>query len=83
MQEQVVSSIEHALEHNATVVEVFQFKNSKFVITLSQSEFQSNLSHIYNQYMQEEKYELCPRITKLLERLKRNIIDEKKQKSST
>ena len=32
----------------------------------------SNLSHIRNYYMENEIYELCPRVEKLYETLKKN-----------
>lgn len=63
--EKVISSIEFAVKKNLPMVEVFAFKNSDFVITVSQTEFRENVSHIYNFYIKEEKYELCDRVKKL------------------
>ena len=78
MMEQVVSSIEYALEYKLPIIEVFQFKNSQFVVTISEREFESNLDNIYNCYMEDEIYELCPRVIKLQNLLKRKI-DEKQK----
>mgnify|MGYP003336831545 CR=1 FL=1 len=58
----VISSIEFALKNELPMIEVFNFKNSDFVVTLSHSEFRENINHIYNFYINEELYELCPRV---------------------
>jgi hypothetical protein len=70
LMEQVVGSIEHALTNDQKVIEVFQFKNSNFVITISEKEFESNLENIHDYYMSHELYELVPRVVKLREILK-------------
>lgn len=80
MMDQVVSSIEYALENKLPIIEVFQFKNSHFVITITEKEFESNLDNIYNCYMQDEVYELCPRVVKLRELLKRKTSVNKEGK---
>lgn len=79
MMEQVVSSIEYAVNNKLQMVEVFQFKDSKFVITISEKEFESNLDGIYSFYMEDEVYELCSRVSKLQELLKRK--NDEKQKA--
>lgn len=82
MTEQVVSSIEYALDENLNIVEVFSFKDSDFVVTLPFEQFKDNLLHVYNYYIQLEKYELCSRIkkieTKLDIELKKINTNEKK-----
>jgi hypothetical protein len=70
MTEQVISSIEYALEKKLQVVEVFKFKKSNFVITMSYETFQQNLENVYNYYIEMEKYELCGRVKKLEDKLK-------------
>jgi hypothetical protein len=70
MTEQVVSSIAYAIEKKLEVVEVFKFKRSDFVITLSHETFKQNLENVYNYYISTEKYELCTRIKKIEEKLK-------------
>lgn len=69
MTEQVVSSIEYALEKKIEIVEVFKFKKSNFVITLSHNTFKQNLENVYNYYISTEKYELCARVKKIEEKL--------------
>jgi hypothetical protein len=72
MMEHIVSSIEFAIKNKIPIVEVFQFKDSPFVVTINEAEFNTNLSHIHKYYMDHEIYELCPRIEQLQEILKRN-----------
>lgn len=69
MTEQVVSSIEYALEKNLDIVEVFKFRKSNFVVTLSYDTFKQNLETVYNYYISTEKYELCARIKKIQSQL--------------
>lgn len=61
----VISSIELAKLNDWSVVEVFQFKNSSFVITISEKEFLSNLDYIHEFCMDNEFYELCPYVMKV------------------
>ena len=72
MMEHVIQSIKFAVEHKLPMVEVFQFKNSPFVVTINAKEFIPNLSHIRQYYMEHEMYELCPKVEALCETLKKN-----------
>lgn len=65
MMEQVLNSIEIGVSNNLPGVEVFQFKNSDFVITVASKDYLSNLDNIYDYYMKEEAYEYCPRVVSL------------------
>lgn len=69
MMEQTVKSIEYALEENLPVVELFQFRNSEFVILLPKNEFMDNLDHIYEYYMENEMYELCGKVVELKKKI--------------
>lgn len=71
MMEHVVSSIEFAIENKLPIVEVFQFKNSPFVVTINVGEFEPNLFHIRKYFMDHEMYELCKKVDTLCETLKR------------
>lgn len=75
MMEQVLNSIEYAIGNNFPYIEVFQFKNSNFVIIISQKDFLSNLKNISDYCENQEVYELYPKIKKLKSLL--NISDEK------
>ena len=76
MMEHVVSSIKFAIDNRLSLVEVFQFKNSPFVVTINKSEFDINLSHISKYYKEHEMFELIPRIEQLRETLNKKT-DEK------
>ena len=80
MMEQVVSSIEFAVKNKLPLIEVFQFKNSDFVITLSEKDYITNLENIFNYYMQNESYEYCPRVFRLQSMLKEKSDKNEKQK---
>jgi len=73
MMEQAISSIEYALDNDLPLVELYQFKNSEFVVMISDKEFLTNLEHIYDYYINNEMYELCKRIVGLKKRLSSTI----------
>lgn len=79
MTEQVVSSIEFAMKHRLPLIEVFQFKDSKFVVTVSPTEFDVNLEAIYKFYLESEQYELCGRVAKLRDKLKAQLNEKTKK----
>jgi len=70
MMENVVSNIKFAVENKIDVVEVFAFKNSPFVVTISKKEFDANLEHIEKFYTEEEIFELIPSVKELRKSLK-------------
>jgi len=81
MTEQVVSSIEYALNKKLSFVEVFSFKNSDFVITIPIESFRENLKNVFNYYIDTENYELCARVksieTMLEKALKKNLHEKR------
>jgi hypothetical protein len=74
MTEQVISSIEYALEKKLSFVEIFSFEDSDFVITLNIENFKENLENVYNYYIETEKYELCARIKTLEKKLDTKLL---------
>ena len=74
MMEQVIGAIEFAVEHSLPLIEVFQFKNSDFVITLSEKDYLTNLDNIYSYYIEKEAYEYCPRIVRLQKTLQEKSV---------
>lgn len=78
MMEHIINSIKYAIDNKLPIVEVFQFKNSPFVITIAEKEFGTNLEHIHKFLMDNEIYELCQNIDKLQQILK-NKTDEKEK----
>jgi len=81
MMEHIVSSIKFAIEHKLPIVEVFQFKNSPFVVTIAEREFEPNLEHINKFYLENEMYELCPKVEGLRQLLKKK--NDEKEKPET
>ena len=77
MMESVVSSIKFAIENKLPFIEVFQFKNSPFVVTISEKEFILNLDHISQFYKDHEIFELCPKVEELRKILKNKHEKEK------
>ena len=57
LMEQVVSSICYAVKNNLNAIEVFNFKDSDFIVVLVRDSFESNLNSIYNYYISSETYE--------------------------
>lgn len=74
--EQALSSIEYAVINKLPFIEVFAFKDSSFIIAISEKDYLQNVDHIYNFYLESEHYELCPRVVRLQTLLK-NLNDEK------
>jgi hypothetical protein len=82
MMEHVLDSIEVAIQQDLPLIEIFQFKNSDFVITLSDKDYLTNLENIYSYFLQVEKYEHCDRLVRLQKTLKEkseNNTDEKEK----
>lgn len=71
MMEHIINSIKYAIDNKLSIIEVFQFKNSPFVITISEKEFDTNLEHIHKFLMDNQIYELCKKIKQLQEILKK------------
>lgn len=78
MMEHIVNSIKYAVDNKLAIVEVFQFKNSPFIVTIAEKEFDTNLNHIHKFCMENEVYELCPKIEQLQQILKHKT-DEKEK----
>ena len=74
LMEHVINTIHYAIEENLPSVEVFQFKNSDFVITISENEYMNNINNIMNYYIKNEKYEYCSKVTQLQTMLKNKSI---------
>lgn len=77
---QVTDSIEHAIQNNLSVVEVFNFKDSDFIITLQSETFRDNLNNIYKYYIESEQYEKCKCVKDLELLLDNKNTNEKRQK---
>lgn len=81
MMEHVVTSIKFAIDHKLPIVEVFQFANSPYVVTIAKKEFVTNLEHIRKYYKKNNIDELCNRIDELFKLMKHKP-DEKENTDS-
>jgi hypothetical protein len=74
--EQIVSSVQYALDNNYSSIEVFKFKDTDFIVMLEKSSFKENINNIFNFYIKTEKYEFCDRLV----RLKKQIEEHEQKK---
>jgi hypothetical protein len=74
--EKALSSIEYAVINKLPFIEVFGFNDSNFIIAIAEKDYIQNVDHIYNFYLESERYELCPRVVRLQTLLK-NLNNEK------
>lgn len=81
MMEHIISSIDYAIENKISIVELFQFKDSKFIVTLAEKEFQCNLEHINKYYTSAQIFELCPRVEKLIKIIQTKNDEKEKPKT--
>lgn len=77
LMEQVISSIYFAIKNDLSNIEVFNFNNSDFIVTLEYQSFKDNIEHIYKFYLDAELYEYCNRVNQLKKLLE---LHEQKQK---
>lgn len=75
--EQIVLSVQYALDNGFSSVEVFNFENSDFIVILERSSFEENINNILDYYISTEKYEFCDRLVKIKQQLEQH---EQKQK---
>lgn len=71
--EQIVDSISHAIEKKMTSVEVFNFRNTDYIIVVGIETFDENLKNIYDYYINTEQYEFCKRIVEVQQKLQKLI----------
>lgn len=80
LMENIISSISYALENNLPNVEVFNFKNSDFIVILERNMFINNLDNIYDYYIKNEIYECCDRVIKLKQLINNPNYNEQKKR---
>jgi len=76
--EQIVLSVQYALNNGFSSVEVFNFEDSDFIVILDQSTFKDNINNIFDFYVSTEQYEFCDRLVKLKKQLEQH--EQKQQK---
>lgn len=70
--EQIVLSVQYALDNGISSIEVFNFEKSDFIVILEKSNFKENLNNILNFYIENEKYEFCDKLIKLKKELEKH-----------
>jgi hypothetical protein len=81
LMEQIVSSICYAVDNNLNAIEVFNFKDSDFIVVLDRNSFEDNLNNIYEYYISSEKYEHCGRVLNIKQQLTNKNEQEKRHKA--
>ena len=61
----IVDIIEFAINNDVPVIELFRFKDSDYVITISKREYEPNLKHINEYFKKINMIEMCSKIEKL------------------
>jgi hypothetical protein len=56
-----------------TSVEVFNFRNTDYIIVVGIETFDENLKNIYDYYINTEQYEFCKRIVEVQQKLQKLI----------
>ncbi len=69
--ERIVESIDYALKNRMTGIEVFCFKDSSFVVVLHRKDFKESLENVFNFSLNNQQFELCTRVKKLIEKTDR------------
>ncbi len=69
--ERIVDNIEYAMKNRLGGVEIFCFKNSKFVVVLNRKDFRESLQDIFEFCLENEQFELCEKVKKAMKRLDR------------
>ena len=80
LMQQIVLSVQHALDNNYPSIEVFTFQRSDFIVILNRSNFKDNIDNIYEYYIATEQYEYCDRLVKLKKQIEQHEQHEQKQK---
>ena len=74
LMQQIVLSVQHALDNNYPSIEVFTFQRSDFIVILNRSNFKDNIDNIFEYYVATEQYEYCDRLVKLKKQDLKEII---------
>ena len=69
--EDSLKSIKKAIKNNLDKVELFNIFNLSLIIELDKSNYKSVLENISKHYIEDEKYEICSSINKLINKIKK------------
>lgn len=79
--EHVVASIEYAHNRKMDHIQLFEFENTDYVISLNSSTFNENLDNIYDYYIDSEQYEYCNRLLEVKKLINTKDTNEQKKNS--
>lgn len=68
---QVVDSIEFAIEKRWPTVEIFSFYKTDFLVAVHYKDFEESLQLAFDFGMENEHYELCAKAHRLIEKIKK------------
>ena len=69
--EDSLRSIKKAIKNNLDKVELFNIFNLSLIIELDKSNYKNVLENISKHYIEDEKYEICSSINKLINKIKK------------
>lgn len=69
IQNHILNCIEYAVSKGLESVEIFKFQDSPYSVNIPQSDYEENVKFIFKTFVDNEKFEYCPRIKKLLEKI--------------
>ena len=69
--EKIVDTIDYAIRKKLGVVELFCFKNSRFVVVLNQRDYMENLNNIFKYSLDNEQFEVCEKVKKIRDKLEK------------
>jgi hypothetical protein len=64
-------SIQKAIKNNLNRVELFNIFNLSLIVELDKSNYKSVLENISKHYIEDENYEICSSINKLINKIKK------------
>ena len=69
MMKSLVSNIAEGIEDNLESVNIAEIKNHDLIISVSKDEWKPGLEKAMEYYIENEQYEICSKIKKLIKRL--------------
>ena len=63
----LVDSFDYAIRKNFSGIEVFAFKDSKYVVIVNRKDFRDNLQNIFDYSLENELFETCAKAKKVME----------------
>ena len=67
----LVANIAEGINEDLESVNIAEIKNHNVIITVSKSEWKGGLENAMNYYIENEEYEECSRIKKLIKKLQK------------